>query len=578
MKKVLIVSLFAILIFTLNPFEANAASNFDTTAVSTEPVAETPENLFNNPYLLYKGEGKYEGIEFWVEKDVVCHLPMDGLMMRDFLVINKSNNYLMTEEGKITLSGEAAQYTEAQLVICHPNPMNMKLAPGESQRGTITVDFGNKLVERKTDLSGKLGVCIELGITFVNDNYYDRCGTIKVNFDTKLEYSSKSTLNDPANRTATICGYVKNSLGKAISNAKVTIDNGFAEQIVVKTNSKGYYSAKVFAVKNEYYGTWHAVEVEVEAKNYATKNVIVNPKSNKKLKQNFILKKKSTAISYKETKIVNMGIQGNYFDTTANGKVLAAVPFHSALPEEEIVANSNLVIFNQTGSSVKKVALGAETPCVCISKDGKYIVSQFDAGREPYSTTVIFDASGNIVYQRDKFPSVGTLYSAGPLMGQDYVRIRVRAAAFSNDSNYLVVGSMDGDIYCIDWKNDRIVWTANARNQIRTIDYSENGSLLYITSGDGYMYCFTATGSMKWKTYIGSWGTCVSVSEHYVAVSVKSASYSLRLLDAQTGKQKFVYQTPGRGFVTISPDETMLFFGNDTSSAYAVDSSFVVDI
>ncbi len=570
--------IFSILMMCLVlPNPAYADTSFGITSPCEEVVIERPQDIFDNPYCFYKGTGKNEGIEIWGEKEQNGILPLDGSYKRDLLVINNSDeNVIIYQNGNAEVTGEFSKYTENQLVILHPNPLSMSLYPGETSRVCLTVDFGNNLRTITKTTKGNLGLKIRFSAEHNGRNIYERLDDFELCASSNITAYSESELSGKTFKTAKIYGYVKDSSGKALKDAVVTIMNGLTEDIVVRTDSKGYYSVKIFAGRDSYYKNWHASKVKIEKDGYAAKEFIVYPETDKSIKKSVELSKKSSGVKYKQTKVYDMGIQGNYFDYTGDEGIIAAVPFHSDLPNDVIEKNANLVIFSSTGKIYSSINLGAETPCINVSKDGKYIVTQKESVKDGYSTTQIYNKKGQIVYERTEFPPVDAEFGTLPMRGEDVVRARFRAACLSDDNKYLILGSVGGDIYCIDWKSDRVVWTANIRNQVRTIDYSPDGSLIYLSSGDGYLYCYSSEGEFEWKTYIGSWAASISIGKKYIAVSTKCAANSLRLLDALTGEQYWCYDTPSRGTVSLSPDETMVYYGNEITSAYGVEDSFVL--
>lgn len=71
---------------------------------------------------------------------------MDGDAAKDILVKNTSTyNVKISQEGNPSLSGKMSSYTEEQYIISHPNTLWFELELGESQRGVMTIAFGNNL-------------------------------------------------------------------------------------------------------------------------------------------------------------------------------------------------------------------------------------------------------------------------------------------------------------------------------------------------------------------------------------------------------------------------------------------------
>lgn len=301
-------------------------------------------------------------------------------------------------------------------------------------------------------------------------------------------------------KTATIKGYVKDSNGKAIKDAKVKIHGGFMDGFTVNTNSKGFYQAKVYASKNGYTDTWHEYVVKVEKNGYADQSVVLYPQSNKSVIKSFKLKKASKKLSYKQTKEIDLGIQAYSFDASKDGSVIAFIPFHSSLDFNKIKNKMNLTVVSKSGKLLFQNKLPGKTPYVDVSENGNYITTIKEVPQngnvwDTYSISTIWDKSGKEVYSREYFPdNPEYLWSPTDSNGSGSHRIMSKCSKLSNDNNRLYVGSCDGEFFCVDWKKDTVLWSSFLKNQIRTIDFSKDNSKIYITSGDGCLYCYSNNG------------------------------------------------------------------------------------
>lgn len=544
-----------------------------------ETVCEDPSNLFAKPKCFYKAQG----LEIWGESSVTVNLPVDGDAVRALLFINTSDTILKIEPtSDPSVSGKMAEYTEEQLVIFHPNPLRMLLNPGESQRVTMTVAFGNNIHDVKENtLKSKLTISQEFGMSALMKTYRTPLENFSLSVPITVNVYTDSYMNSADNKKATVKGYVKDKDGKPINDARVTIQSAGVET-EIRTNAKGYYSAKVFGIKNGYSKEWHEYVIQVEKNGYATQRTVVNPKNDKSVTCSFTMAKASKQLNYKQTKVIDLGVQAYSFDANTDGSVIAFIPFHSALPFEKLTDKMNLTVVSKSGKLLFQNKLPGETPYVDVAENGKYIttVKETPIDGNPnnsYSVPTIWNKSGEEVYSREYFPD--NIDFIGSHMEPDGKhRIQCRVTKLSTDNSKLFVGTGGGEIYCIDWKNDEILWSAFLTNQVRTFDFSKDGNTVYVSAGNGYLYAYTMTGELLWKTFIASWATGVDVGEKYIAVTAKCDVSSLRLLDAKTGEQIWCYETPGRGCdVVLSPDEKLLWWGNDTSSAYTSASSIVLD-
>lgn len=578
-----LLAVLVIMTFILTPQITYAKATFSSSYTITDGVkCENPKDVFKTPCCFYDKQG----IEIWGEKNAVVNLPMDGDTAQDLLIINKTkNNVKIDQNGNPTLKGSMKKYTEDQFIIFHPNPFSFELEPGESQRAIITVSFGNNLRNISKNITNStLTITQKFRIEEENQGSRKSLNNFSISLPVTCNVYTQKYINSEKNKTAIIKGYVKTSSGKAIKDAEVIIKGGALDDFTVKTNSKGFYSAKVFASKNGYTGTWHEYVVQVKKNGYADQQTVVYPKSDKSVSQSFALKKASAKVSYVQTKSIDLGIQAYSFDASDNGNVIAFIPFHSAMDYNKKAKKMNLTAVSKTGTLLYQKKLPGETPYVDVTTDGNYVttVKEHEAvvnNGEQYSIPAIWDKKGKEVYSREYFPNNEEYIWAPMSMDSDQHRIMCKCTKLSPDNKYLYVGTCDGVLYVIDWKNDNIVWTAYLENQIRTIDFSKDGSKIYLTSGDGSMYCYTTSGSFLWKTYVGSWGVGVAVGSKYLAVTSKSDVSGIRVLDANTGIQKWCYDAPARGCgVVFSPDEKLMWWGNDTCSAYSAASSLVFEV
>jgi len=70
-------------------------------------------------------------------------------------------------------------------------------------------------------------------------------------------------------------------------------------------------------------------------------------------------------------------------------------------------------------------------------------------------------------------------------------------------NGYLLVGSRDRRIYCLNSSDGRPAWNYSTGNEVNSSPAVYNGSV-YVGSDDGYIYCVdVATGKLLWKSAIG---------------------------------------------------------------------------
>lgn len=577
-KKLSLFMSFALLLSLILPYsEATAESNFTKGYTTTSGiVSERPEDIFDEPYCFYQGTGNNEGIEIWGERTEMANIPMMAEIGRELLVINKSTQYLFLEQdGNPVLSGTLSELVDDSSHIYHPNPLQIRLKPGETSRMTFTISLSNKVHDLTKNESGTFTIEQAFRVSAQTETTYDRLDSVRLVVPVNIKAYTQAYMNKDANRTAIIKGYVKTSSGKPIKDASVTISGGFVDSVTVKTNAKGYYSLKVFPSYISYKKSYHEYVITVTKNGYRNQSTVVYPKKSKTSTASFTLKKASAKLTYKLTKTIDLGIQAYSFDASANGNVIAFIPFHSGLSKEQIKNKTKLTIVSKTGKLYSQTSLPGETPYVSMTEDGEYITTVQDYG--DYDIPTIYNKNGEIIYSRKIFPDVNEIWAKSNFDTKEGT-IECRCVALSPDKTKIMIGTMDGEFYCIDWKTDTILWSTYLNNQIRTIDFSKNGKLMYVSSGAGYLYCLALDGTLQWKTYIGSWATGTSIGEKYIAVTTKNAFHTLSLLDAKTGKQIWCQDMASRGCgVVLSPDESCLWWGNDTSGASSAMTGVVLN-
>ncbi len=373
-----------------------------------------------------------------------------------------------------------------------------------------------------------------------------------------------------------ICGYLKNKKGKPIKHANIMISSGWALHNSVFTNDKGYYAVKVMPYYSSYRQMWSEYAITPRVKGYRQRSVIVKP-GKKTVKKNIVLKKQTSKLTCKQTKKINLQIQAYDLDASSDGSVIATVPFHTLLPKEKTNGKRTLCVVNKTGKVLFQKALPSETPYVDVSDDGRYVLVTGEFAGEKCCNAIIYDQKGEEVYRTDdRLPILNGFTDSY----EKTDTVDSYCARLSHDNSLLAYSSTDGDLWLIDWKQNKILWQAKVQGQIRTIDYSADDSLVYLTCGAGYALCYdTATGAKKWETFIQGWGTESTVSGRYFITTTKSDGYALLVLDRITGKKLWDYPVDCRGTgIAVSPDDKKLWWGNDKGGDYSPVNSAVFEL
>ncbi len=569
------------------PEFAGAATKFDNSYIITEDkIMEAPSEVLDDPVCIFTGTGNLEGIYVYVEKTSTVNLPMDGEIIRDMLIVNNTDKYIKLETGSeesFSYSGFLSEYVDKDLLIFHPNPFNFYLLPHSSHRAVMTIGF-NGYNRLSSDESGEFKYIQRLSV-WQPDEEHDTFKPINENIElsmsTKINYYTRDSAPKMIKGTAVVKGSVVDEAGnKPVEYIRVKAENGIVSA-VVDIDENGYYTLELYPYYNNYYGTYQPYRIILDLgpnsfndMKYYYREQIIRPEPGQTITLDLHLKSHTHKPLYEKTGSLELGIQGYWTDWSDDGDTIATVPFHSGIQDKTVLSEDCwLNVYDKTGSYQIKIDMDNETPYVDVSNDGQYIVTQFGDKDNEYTSVKIYKRDGTKVYERNVLPKLGELTGTA----YESKEFFSRCSKLSPDNSRLMMSNNNGDIHCIDWKSDKILWSARLGNQIRTIDYSTDGKLIYITCGNGHLYCYDTDGNQRWAAYIGSWGTAIAVGSKYIAVSVKCGTNSLRLIDAKTGKQLWCFDTPSLGYLALSKDESKLYYGNEFTSSFSVASGMVFD-
>lgn len=295
-----------------------------------------------------------------------------------------------------------------------------------------------------------------------------------------------------------------------------------------------------------------------DKKVYGQKSIFVQPSEEKEYELTIVVPDKYNHLIYDYYDETDYGGQANYYDY--NNDVFATVKFH----DEERGANQTayLNVFDENGNLYFRKHLGLQTPCVCVSSDGSLIgttISTESINEDDYDfenppanigKATIFDINGNEVFELDH---------------------GVFEMAISHDNKYVAL-DVTGE-YCVgimDIQSKEVLWKDYRGAQIRHLIFSEDDSILYMGSQESICAYDSKTGKLLWQTFTAAgFPIDMIMSSKYLYVSPKATGMDNKLLciDRKTGETIWSFQTGSRGTkLTISPDETMLFWGNDTGA------------
>ena len=293
---------------------------------------------------------------------------------------------------------------------------------------------------------------------------------------------------------------------------------------------------------------------------YGQKSLFLQPEAGETTEVTIVVPDAYDHLVYDYYSEEDYGGQANYYDY--GGDIFATVKFHDDSPDADETAYLN--VFDHDGNLLMRKKLGIQSCCVCVSPDGTLvgttIVPQNEAdliirdgimASGDIGNATIFDLDGNIVFEAD----YGT-----------------RAMEISHDNRYVALGNeTEHRLEIIEIATGEVLWSDYRGEQIRHLIYSEDDSVLYMSSQECIMAYDAATGERLWKTFTAcGFAIDMIMSSKYLYVSPKGTGGNdnkLMCIDRKTGETVWTFQTGSRGTkLTLSPDETLLFWGNDTGA------------
>lgn len=230
-------------------------------------------------------------------------------------------------------------------------------------------------------------------------------------------------------------------------------------------------------------------------------------------------------------------------------------------------------MFDYTGKLLFKKHIVDETPAVDVSRDGSLIATTIkERVSDMHTRAVVYDKQGEVFYISD------VMEYDSPLDGMS--KKEIWAVQVSDDNKLLAYGDTAGMVWLMDMEADKILWSEFCGGQVRKLGFDKQDSVLYVSAGDGYLRCFsTSDGSLIWETYVDAWITKWTITDHYITAMTKASPCAVQVVDKHTGENVLsIPVTTGGSEVTMSPDESLIWYGNCFSGGKSSLSNNIYDI
>ncbi|MGN0142729.1 MAG: PQQ-binding-like beta-propeller repeat protein [Roseburia sp.] len=508
--------------------------------------------------------GDFDGFEVWGEGTQTFITNMEGNIIVKLLVKNTSSEdvaFTVKDIEEKDCSGEYTKYITDYEVLWHPNGVSKYVLTAGSEK-MMEVDFSLAHSPIASDLIADFNFNATFGVMDIDGNYKEH----KVYVTENIGYLVEETLLSDAYCNAIVSGRIVDENGNPIAGADVEVLNPFIGMFDTQyTDENGYYTITTVAAKNTYADAWREMALSVYKEGYNRRYIPVYPKNNQTVTADITLYPQDEQLIYEEVAIVDTGLQSYEYDTD-HSSVITFVPFHTGYDPKKVSDKIRATGTDFDGNVLFTYALPQEIPYVDVSEDGQYsvvMVNELEGGFK----TVILDRNGDEVYATHDLP--GTDKPFAP-KANEIASSMTRCAELSNDNKYLIASDIEGDIWFIDWQNDKVIYSDWLTGQVRNIKFSKDNNEVYVSTGGGNLYAFDLTGKLLWQTDTQSWATKMEVTEKYVVVTTKCAGKNLLVYDRKTGDLVWEYVTMQNNMsLDISPDEKYLWYGAHSSSTFS---------
>jgi len=423
-----------------------------------------------------------------------------------------------------------------------PQPFTLYLGPGENQTIWYFLDVSFRTGITNEDLESEDTRHIMVKI------YIENAEDESDNIEFYINHTIYIIPRDNYEPNALIEGYVfDNKTGEPISNIEVRFigANGIPEYIV-HTDENGYYSinfhAHNYSDTNELHG--YILTVDSFKKSFF-------PKPGDTIKCNITLThiKHVPIIDYEIIATYPTGYPIWLADLDVNETHIVFASGHHCI--ENVDPNRHgIYFFDTNGTLLWKYSTPYQVWGIDLSDNGECIIATFLR----LEKAILFHRNGTILWDTEQL---------------GYNRFESREAKISHNCKYVAIGTTPGNLMLLNITNGKLIWETFLNGQIRGIIFTSNDSLIYASSGDGYVYKISVeNGEILGKAYVEAWtprySLTLSKDEKYLVTISKIGR--IYLIDTSTMKTLWSFDTRGGGHWTaITPDNKIILAGSGGS-------------
>ncbi|RLE81825.1 MAG: hypothetical protein DRJ51_02995 [Thermoprotei archaeon] len=423
-----------------------------------------------------------------------------------------------------------------------PQPGMICLQPGENQTiwYFLDVSYRTGLTPESAEVEGEHHVRVKVVVEDA-ENPQDRK-------EFYINHTIKIVPPDKYEPNALIEGYVIDAeSGKPIPNIEVRFEGaqGILRYQTI-TDEKGYYSIRFYAHRYSDTGAYHGYCLVVE-----TFRKALFPKPGERIFYNVTLPPppRRLEVKYKLIAKYSTGYPIWLADLDKKERYIVFASGHHTIKDVD-PSKHGIYFFDTKGNLLWRYPTEYQVWGVDISDDGEYVAAAFLT----IEKIVLFHRNGTILWDTEKL---------------GYERFESREVKISHNNKYVAIGTTFGDLLLLDLKTGNLVWKVFLRGQVRYITFTADDSIIYASSGDGYVYKISvATGEILGRVYVEAWTPRYSFtfSEDGRYLATISKAGRICLVDTETMKVLWSFDTRGGGHWTaITPDNSVVLAGSGGS-------------
>ncbi|MCX6551218.1 MAG: PQQ-binding-like beta-propeller repeat protein [Acidobacteria bacterium] len=505
------------------------------------------------------------------DRALVSSYPVDAQLVRVVMVKNISTTRIRVP----FTPGITITPFQPNGFICHPQPGVLYLDPGQSHPVRLAYEIPTDNTAPAWSRGDRVSVPMTLALQEQSVTSGQDVGApviitlpniVSVDRD---PHASAFEPDPPAN--AVITGTVRHAdTMEVYANVSLMVNSEGVGQRV-PTDASGRYTAYVFAYRRSG-GTpdWREFGLRLDSPSHALDpQSIVMPRAGETTTLDVLVPEPRTAINYAVTSSLYIDLTAYAWDGSADGSVMATVPFHTDLPWNIKSPRAFVNVFTSTGTLLWRFPIQDETPAIDVSDDGQFVATCRLPANEPTPGMIIGGSA--ILLNRAGQLLLEVPVARVPLAvwGPESRDSRFTEVRLSHDNRYLAIGDNTGWLFLLDRATGRELWRVFTRGQVRRIDFDTNDARMFVGSGDGYLRAFDLRGNQLWQSWVDSWLTAIDISAHYLVTSSKAARQGMHLVNKVTGAQVWSYPVETIAHhVKIAPDESYVWYGTSIGGGY----------